>query len=215
MSSLDDEEEEEQVPQLVSVDLGIAVGSSDPVKSIPVTILTGFLGAGKSTLLTHILRNNSGLRIAVIENELSEGLGIEGMIVRSGLDGSELNNFFELNNGCICCTIKDSLVTTLEQLAGHSDRFDYIIIETTGVANPGEIVSVFWLDEALNSVLTLDGVVTVVDAMFFDRHADDPATFADFTSQIAYADRILLNKTDLVEEKKVKPLRLVSMHKYF
>jgi G3E family GTPase len=119
LSNRSDSDDESEPPLLVSVDV-------ESTKTIPVTILTGFLGAGKSTLLNYILTNNRNMRIAVIENEFSAGLGIEGMIVKSGLDGSNIDNFFELSNGCICCTVKDSLVATLEQLAQHKDRFDYI-----------------------------------------------------------------------------------------
>lgn len=172
-------------------------------RCIPVTILTGFLGSGKTTLLNYLLRENHGKRIAVIENEFSQGLGIEGMIAKSGISGQDLEGFFELNNGCICCTVKDSLLTTLEQLAFHKDKFDYILIETTGVANPGPIISSFWLDQAVNSSLKLDGVVCVVDSLNIERYLKDPVTKNDCTMQICYADRILLNKIDLVDEKKV------------
>ena len=103
-------------------ELPILTGIPDPNKKIPVTILTGFLGSGKTTLLNYILSANHGKRIAVIENEFSGGLGIEGMIVKSGLDGGDLEGFFELNNGCICCTMKEDLLATLEQLVVHKDK---------------------------------------------------------------------------------------------
>ena len=205
----DDEDDEEEPPQLVmeversSYDYSLR-SSTAPTKVIPVTILTGFLGAGKSMLLNHILRNSGGMRIAVIENEFSSGLGIEGMIVKNGIDGSNIDNFFELNNGCICCTVKDSLVSTLEQLALHRDRFEYILIETTGLANPGKIINIFWTDEALGSVLRLDGVVTVVDALNVARYMAESDTSADFSSQIAYADRLVINKCDLVTEAQLR-----------
>ena len=192
------EDEDEGPPQLVE-----APSEAQSRKVIPVTLLTGFLGAGKSTLLSHLLTQSQGRRIAVIENEFSAGLGIEGMIVKSGLDGSSIENFFELNNGCICCTVKDNLVSTLEQLARHKDRFEYILIETTGLANPGKIVSIFWLDEALNSSLKLDGVVTVVDARNMDTYLEQVDTSSDFIAQVAYADRILINKSDMVSPERV------------
>ena len=167
-------------------------------KIIPVTILTGFLGAGKTTLLNYILSANHGYRIAVIENEFSAGLGIEGMIAKSGLSNEKIEGFFELNNGCICCSVKDDLVQTLEQLVRHKDRFDYILIETTGVANPGPIINTFWMDDELGSNLKLDGVVAVIDCRNLGKYLRTDTTAADVRMQIAYADRILLNKTDLV-----------------
>ena len=191
--------EEDQAPALVDASLAEESRS----KVIPVTLLTGFLGAGKSSLLHHILANNRSKRIAIIENEFSAGLGIEGMIVKSGLDGKNIENFFELNNGCICCTVKDSLVSTLEQLARHRDRFEYILIETTGLADPGKIVLLFWLDDALHSSLKLDGVVTVVDAKNMGRYLEEADTSSDFIAQVAHADRILINKADMVSADKV------------
>lgn len=147
---------EDEIPDLVdlsnftptSTSLNIDDITMGSKKIIPITILTGFLGSGKTTLLSFILTAQHGRRIAVIENELSMGLGIESIIAKSGVSGSNIDGFFELNNGCICCTSKDSLLSTLEQLSKHTDRFDYIIIEMTGVANPGPVITNFWLGKS-------------------------------------------------------------------
>lgn len=174
-----EDDSDEELPVLTAI--------PDPTKKVPVTILTGFLGSGKTTLLNYILSANHGKRIAVIENEFSGGLGIEGMIAKSGLDGGNLDGFFELNNGCICCTLKEDLLTTLEQLVIHKDRFDYIIIETTGVANPGPVITTFWSDDALESSLKLDGVVCVVDGHNLESYLLNPDVANDVRMQISYA----------------------------
>jgi G3E family GTPase len=197
-----DEEDEEEIPVLVEV-------PSESSKKVPVTILTGFLGAGKTTLLRYLLTASHGKRIAIIENEFSLGMGIEGMIAMSGVDGADMSNFFELNNGCICCTVKDNLLATLEQLVLHKDRFDYILIETTGVANPGPVISVFWADEGMESSLKLDGVVCVVDCVNIEGYLNSETTRLDVSQQICYADRLLLNKSDLViDETQVRESNL-------
>ena len=174
----------------------------DTVK-LPVTLLSGFLGSGTTTLLNYLMSENHGKRIAIIENEFSEGLGIEGMIAKSGLDGESLNDFFELNNGCICCTVKDDLLSTLEQLVAHKQKFDYILIESTGLANPGPVISIFWADDELDASLYLDGVVCVVDSLNIRSYLEDGSIAEDVKAQIAYADRILLNKSDLVSSQDV------------
>ncbi|CAM9278989.1 unnamed protein product, partial [Discosporangium mesarthrocarpum] len=208
---------------------------------VPVTILTGFLGSGKTTLLNYILTQDHGRRIAVIENEIGDSIEIEKLIARDGVDGSLLaDNLFELNNGCICCTVKDDLVTTLENLLKRRSKFDYIIIETTGLANPGPVASVFWLDEALESALRLDCIVTLVDAKNIGRHLQplaesklDPSSRCkaeehegggvgagvwedgggggemhptEASMQIAFADRIIVNKIDLVSPGELDEL---------
>ena len=177
--------------------------SSTLEKRVPVTLLTGFLGSGKTTLLNFILKENHGKKIAVVENEFSSGLGIEGMIVKSGLNGEAIQDFIELSNGCICCTIKDDLVLTLEKLIEMKDKYDYVLIEATGLANPGPIIASLWVDDESNSPLYLDGVITVVDSLNFTRYLYDEYSAKDVSLQIAYADRILLNKSDIVSEEKV------------
>ena len=178
----------------------------NPVKELPpcpVTILSGFLGSGKTTLIQYILRSpNHGKRIAVIENEFGEGLSVESLIARDGVNDdndkqgeTSLQDLIELPNGCICCTVKDSLVQTLENLIEKRHDLDYILIEASGMANPGPIASVFWLDDELQSRIRLDGIVTIVDA--YHIHSQLKET-QEASQQVAYADRILVNKVDLL-----------------
>jgi G3E family GTPase len=184
----------------------------------PVTILSGFLGAGKTTLVQYILQSpDHGKRIAVIENEFGGGtnsdnnssaMSIESMIARDGLTSDSLQEFIELPNGCICCTVKDSLVVTLENLLAKRADLDYILIECSGLANPGPIAAVFWLDDALQSRLQLDGIVTLVDARHVEQQLRETVEAAQ---QIAYADRILLNKIDLVGGDAAAIERRVNM----
>ena len=205
-SKTDYDSDGDEAPLLVSLDPENQIAaslpddySSDrfaPSKCVPVTILSGFLGSGKTTLIQYILKNpNHGKRIAVIENEFGQGLDVESLIARDGVDNSSLTDLIELPNGCICCTVKDSLVATLENLLTKRRDFDYILIECSGMANPGPIASLFWLDEALESRLRLDGIVCMVDALNIEQQL---STTLEAAQQVAYADRILLNKIDLV-----------------
>jgi len=146
---------------------------------IPVTILTGFLGAGKTTLLNRILTENHGLRLAVIENE------------------------FEMNNGCICCTVRGDLIRILGNLMKRKNQFDRILIETTGLADPGPVVQTFMADAEMSEKLRVDAVVTVVDALHIHLHLDDSD---EAQEQIAFADVILLNKCDLVTPEQLDAL---------
>jgi G3E family GTPase len=157
------------------------------------------LGSGKTTLIQYILQSpDHGKRIAVIENEFGgDGLNIESMIARDG--AQSLTDLIELPNGCVCCTVKDNLVKTLETLLDKRNDLDYILIESSGMANPGPIATIFWLDDALESRLRLDGVITLVDAMHISQQLQETE---EAEQQIAYADRVLLNKIDLVDDKK-------------
>lgn len=158
---------------------------------IPVTILTGFLGAGKTTLLNRILTEQHGLKIAVIENEFGE-VGIDHELV---INADE--ELFEMNNGCICCTVRGDLIRILGNLMKRKDKFDHILIETTGLADPGPVVQTFFVDDQIKEKLFVNGVVTLVDAKHILQHIDENDEAAE---QIAFADVILLNKCDLVDE---------------
>ena len=172
---------------------------------IPVTVLTGFLGSGKTTLLNHILSKQHGLRIAVIENEFGE-IGIDDALV---INADE--EVFEMNNGCICCTVRGDLIRILGSLMRRRDKFDRILIETTGMADPGPVSQTFFVDEEINAAMRLDGIITVVDAHHVEQHIDSSD---EVREQIAFADVILLNKADLTDVKKLDALekRLRSMN---
>ena len=162
---------------------------SNPSASIPVTVITGFLGAGKTTLLNRILTEKHGRRIAVIENEFGE-VGVDHQLV---IQSDE--EIFELNNGCICCRVRGDLIRILAKLQQRRDKFDQVLIETTGMADPGPVAQTFFTDEEVKESFKLDGIVTVVDAKHVGLHWDD---MREVREQIGFADVILLNKTDLV-----------------
>ena len=161
---------------------------ADAPSQIPVTVLTGYLGAGKTTLLNRVLTENHGKKYAVIVNEFGE-IGIDHqLVVRSD------EEIVELNNGCLCCTVRGDLIRIIGNLLKRKDRFDYMVIETTGLADPAPVAQTFFVDDEMKRRLSLDGIVTVVDSKHIWEHLD---TSPEAKEQIAFADVILLNKIDL------------------
>lgn len=158
---------------------------------IPVTILTGFLGSGKTTLLNQVLSDPQDRRIAVIVNEFGE-IGIDGELVV----GAE-ESLVELSNGCVCCTVREDLIGGVMRLLERRKSFDHLIIETTGLADPAPVLQTFILNEFLRNQCVVDGVVTVVDAVHFALNLD---AAPELTRQVAFADLVLINKTDLVDQ---------------
>jgi len=171
-----------------------------PDDRLPVTILTGYLGAGKTTLLNRILSEDHGRRYAVIVNEFGE-IGIDNELV---VDTDE--ELFEMNNGCVCCTVRGDLIRTLHGLLARPGRFDAIIIETTGLADPGPVAQTFLVDQALLARTRLDSITTVVDAHNIRRQLEHSA---DAAEQIAFADQIVLNKTELATPEELARLELL------
>ncbi|MEM1256111.1 MAG: GTP-binding protein [Cyanobacteria bacterium P01_H01_bin.21] len=168
------------------------------IQKIPVTVLTGYLGAGKTTLLNRILTENHGRRIAVIVNEFGD-VGIDHQLI---IDADE--EIFEMNNGCICCTVRGDLIRIIRDLMAREDSFDHLVIETTGLADPAPVIQSFFVDEVMIRQTQLDAVITVVDAKHIWEHWDSD----EAQEQIAFADVVLLNKTDLVTPDQLKELEL-------
>jgi G3E family GTPase len=180
------------------------------MKLIPVTILTGFLGAGKTSLLNRILKEDHGHKIAVIENEFGQENIDNEILVQ---DSSE--QIIEMNNGCICCTVRGDLIVALNHLSSQlrdgTLHFDRVVIETTGLANPGPVAQTFFVDAEVGAHFMLDAIVTVVDAHHAMTQLDD---YEEAQRQVGFADKILVSKIDLVNEEQLNLLkqRLIQMN---
>ena len=194
------ESEDECCPDLVP-SLAVNNEEKSPAK-VPVTIITGQLGSGKTTLLTYILTEQHNKKIAVILNEFgTESADEKSMSVGSG--GELYSEWLELRNGCLCCSVKDNGVKAIENLMEKRGKFDYILLETTGLADPAPVAGMFWLDEELGADVYLDGVVTVVDSKHClkqMREQRPEGVLNEWLRQVGVADMIVVNKTDLVDD---------------
>lgn len=165
--------------------------------AVPVTIITGYLGSGKTTLLNRILSSEHGIKVAIIVNEFGQ-VGIDGQLV---IKADE--EIVEMNNGCICCTVRGDLIRIIGNLMQKRDRFDHLIIETTGLADPAPVIQSFFVDEVMRSQTILDAVVTVVDSKHIWQHWES----SEAQEQIAFGDILLLNKKDLVSPDQLQELK--------
>ncbi|MDZ4815967.1 MAG: GTP-binding protein [Verrucomicrobiota bacterium] len=168
--------------------------TSNERKIIPVSILTGFLGAGKTTFLNYLLKENHGFKMAVIVNEFGE-VGIDNQLV----EGAE-EEILEMNNGCVCCSVRSDLITSIRKLVERA-KFDYLIIETTGLADPAPVAQTFFNIPELQKFVRLDSIIVLVDAEQFFKHVEDSTTTME---QVQMADFVILNKTDLVKPEQVE-----------
>ena len=183
---------------------------------VPVTILTGFLGSGKTTLLNHILSATHGKKIAIIENEFGE-TAIDDKLLQKNTKIHSDEEIIEVLNGCICCSVRQDLVRVVEKLASRTAAgelaLDAIVIETTGMADPAPVAQTFLVNEDIKAFARLDGIVTMVDAMHVERHLDavkPDDVVNEAVAQAAFADRLLLNKTDLVTEEDLARIEVPS-----
>uniref|UniRef100_A0A8I3W7H8 CobW C-terminal domain-containing protein n=1 Tax=Callithrix jacchus TaxID=9483 RepID=A0A8I3W7H8_CALJA len=210
---VDEEEDpaEEDCPELVPIE---TKQSEEEEKSglgakIPVTIITGYLGAGKTTLLNYILTEQHSKRVAVILNEFGEGSALEKSLAVS--QGGELyEEWLELRNGCLCCSVKDNGLKAIENLMQKKGKFDYILLETTGLADPGAVASMFWVNAELGSDIYLDGIITIVDSKYGLKHMQIQPQYWQVNHEVqqtTMADIYLCNKPDLTPRERVKSAR--------
>ncbi|CAZ82819.1 unnamed protein product [Tuber melanosporum] len=214
--------DDEEPPALVSTETLLSLEDLQLSKA-PITIVTGYLGAGKTTLLNYILTEQHSKKIAVILNEFGNSSDIEKSLTIQR-DGQQVEEWLELANGCICCSVKDIGVAAIEKLMERRGKFDYILLETTGLADPGNIAPMFWLDEGLKSTIFLDGIITLVDAANIIRTLEDQQEFSKDDEagvgmttahlQISHADVVVINKADLVtrEEMEIVEQRIAGMN---
>ncbi|KAF4553017.1 CobW/HypB/UreG domain-containing protein 2 [Elsinoe fawcettii] len=223
--------DDDDVPDLVEVqgnDRAVDTIAADvddlQIAKVPITIITGYLGAGKTTLMNYILNERHGKKIAVILNEFGDSADIEKSLTVNQ-EGQQVEEWLELANGCLCCTVKDTGVQAIESLMEKSGSFDYILLETTGLADPGNLAPLFWVDDGLGSSIYLDGVVTLVDAKNIMRCLNEPLAgelpedsqadghihqgplLSTAHLQISHADVVVLNKADLVTEQELKSVK--------
>ncbi|KAG2152995.1 CobW domain-containing protein [Suillus bovinus] len=206
---------DDDIPTLIEHEDKAPMPDVASTRRVPCTIISGFLGAGKSTLLRRILTERHGYRIAVIMNEFGDTSSIEAKTINISSEddptAEKSQELLELANGCLCCSIKDAGVAAIEKLMQRKGAFDHILLETTGLADPGPIASMFWLNEeyaaGLGRQISLDGVICVVDAVFGQQQMEEDNSvdgIGESLRQIACSDVILLNKVDLTSEERLR-----------
>lgn len=233
---------DDDIPMLVDVEgKGENIGDEAKPIKVPITIVTGYLGAGKTTLMNYILNEQHGKKIAVILNEFGDSADIEkSLTVNTGSE--QVEEWLDVGNGCICCSVKDSGVNAIETLMDRRGAFDYILLETTGLADPGNLAPLFWVDEGLGSTIYLDGIVTLVDAKNILKSLNEPIpseipsetpnqskSYSNVNTekhehsgphlttahlQVSHADVLILNKSDLVtpEELEIVKERITAIN---